>query len=338
MNKYREMKLGQIFATVGCKVVPKGSVLDVIKDGTVVMSGSIDEIRERVAFNCHHHDDPIYYGRSRLSAKDNGKTPATQAKIVAAGQQINEAIDAELPECSDETCEEPDDQAGGSVGREGKKVRHVFGALQENVNLLYPEKSHLRASMAETTKSAKKVRHILPDNRVGALQEMYHADGVIPRYEFKDTGNVPVPPGGYHHCSVLLGELLRWGKGPTKKAAKQDAAGVMLLDIMHGKDPFKKEGHGRKKKNNDPVLGGRGSGAWDRKDPYKAEGHRPSGHGKDKKKNSVPDDWEESYLRKHHAALRYPTNSLTFRYNRNADGWLLRKPKKTKYILKPKTT
>lgn len=290
------MKLGQILATVGCKLVPNGSVVNITKDGTVVMSGSIDEIRERVAFNCHHHDDPIYYGRPRLSKNDIGKTPATQAKIEAAGRLINKAIDAELPELSDENTQ---GFPRACIGQgENKSSRNGAG-------------------------QGKKIRYILPDNRVGALQEMCHTEsrshtGVIPRYEFNDT---PVPPGEHHHCSVRLGELLCRGKGLTKKLAKQDAAGIMLLDIMHGKDPFAGQGPAPKVKPSVPK--------------YKPTFFGKRGTAQVEKRGNAPvANWEEEYLQKHHAALRYPTNVATFRYNRNADGWLLRKPKKTKYILR----
>lgn len=306
------MKLGQILAIAGCKLVPNGSAVNVTKDGTVVMSGSIDEIRERVAFNCHHHDDPIYYGRPRLSKSDNGKTPATQAKIEAAGRLINKAIDAELPEHSDEkTKSDGRGNRGGSAGAD----------KPSNTQKVFP-----RACIGQKNgaRQEKKIRYILPDNRVGALQEMYHTEhrsyhtGVIPRYEFSDK---PVPPGEHHHCSVRLGELLCRGKGLTKKLAKQDAAGIMLLDIMHGKDPFAGEGPVPKAKPSVPkykptFFGKRGTA------PVAERGDAPVAN------------WEENYLRKHHAALRYPTNMATFRYNRNADGWLLRKPKKTKYILR----
>lgn len=234
MNKYREMKLGQILATVNSKLAPNGATVNVVTDdGVVVMTGTIEEIRERVAFNCHFHDDPIHSGRAKLSLLKNGggKTSLAQEKIV---QQKN-GVTAMGPR--DKVHTEDRARSNGTAGDEGRDKRGgPAGARTVRANRNVP--GHEK----------------LPDNRVGALQEMYHADGTIPRYEFKDTGDTPVLPGEYHHCSVRVGHLLCWGKGLTKKAAKQDAAGVMLLDIMRGRDPFKVDKRGGKNRGVSKVV------------------------------------------------------------------------------------
>lgn len=235
MNKYQDMKLGKILAIAGCKMVPHGSAINVVTENdVVVLSGTIDDIRERVAFNCHHYGEPIVHPSVKTFHEE---APAQKVQRAAAAYKIQKAMDHEL---SVHTLQLSSDDSGdeGSSSRPRKPVKNT-GSTGGGID-----------------------SRALPENRVGALQERFRKSGVTPEYEFKET---PMAKTGGNQdskhsfsCKVRVGKGVCWGNGRTKKLAKQDAAGNLLIKIMNGLDPlaFKQDAgvSDRKRKNRNTRI------------------------------------------------------------------------------------
>jgi len=78
---------------------------------------------------------------------------------------------------------------------------------------------------------------VLPQNRIGALQEICQPTGQVPQYHMISSKG---PDKTVFTCQVVMPPLDAIAVGSSKKAAKQSAAGNMLL-MLEGKTPPKVE-------------------------------------------------------------------------------------------------
>jgi hypothetical protein len=209
--KYQDMKLGKILAIAGCRMIPNGKGIDVTaSDGVVVLRGGIQEIREQLAFNCHYYGEPIVHPSAK-PFKDESSAVKTQR--AAAAYRIDQAMDKELAihkvalDSNDTDSEASDSQSDESSQPE------FLQAIE-------------RASESEGGKQPV----MLPENRVGALQEHCQPDGRMPQYRF--LRNKGPPHNTMHVCIVSVGNVTARGKAKTKKAAKHEAAGNLLQKLV----------------------------------------------------------------------------------------------------------
>jgi len=220
MNKYQDMKLGKILAIAGCKMVPHGSTINVVAaDGVTVLNGDIDEIRERVAFNCYYYGDPIVHPSA---TPFNQESAANKTERAAAAFKIQKAMDSHLADYMvDANSDASDDSVSScSSGSSAGIGAELLDAIKK---------------AGKTSVMGGAGARSLPENRVGALQEKYQPSGIIPEYRF--VNNRGPPHTAMHVCIVKVGPVTCRGKGKTKKDAKQEAAGVLLLRIMAGEMP-----------------------------------------------------------------------------------------------------
>lgn len=201
--------LGELLRGSGCRMEPDGFRIKVVtSDGSVVLEGDIYDIRDRVVFNCYYYGDPIIHPKVETLYSKSADFRAAAAYI------IEEAMGNEMGMGDWLTLDS--DSMGWDIHGEGSK---------EDL----PEEEY------ELDGGEDLPLYGLPRNRVGALQYYFQTQDIMPKYYFVRFSS---PPYQEMFTSVVTaGNGTARGVGYTISAAKQSAAGSMLMKIQDGVGP-----------------------------------------------------------------------------------------------------
>jgi len=206
----------------------KVGLVDIVaENGVIVMSGTIDELRERLNLNTVAYGVPIIHPSAKVSTKST-------ASIIKKGAKNNEIL-REI----DEKKRHQENMEALAVARdiEVAKAKLEVLSMGDDEDMEYSSDVDDEPILAHV--EAPPAGFILPNNKVGALQEKYQAKGIFPLYTIIRRQGPPHDVA--FTCQVNLGFLEFRATGQTKQAAKQAAAGKMLYSVIDT-DPFKEPG------------------------------------------------------------------------------------------------
>jgi len=226
-----KMKLKDCLQHFGCEMRPsiKVGFVDIVADnGVIVISGTIDEIREKLNLNTVAYGVPIVHPSAKMSSKST-------TSIIKKGAKNNEI----LREMDEEKKRHQENMEALAVAHdiEAAKVKLEVLSMGDDDEMECGSDVDDESIVAHV--EAPPAGFVLPNNKVGALQEKYQARGIFPLYTIiRKQG----PPHGVSFtCQVNLGYLEFRATGNTKQAAKQAAAGKMLYSVVET-NPFKEPG------------------------------------------------------------------------------------------------
>jgi hypothetical protein len=196
----------------------EGFVDIVAEDGAIVMSGDIDQIRERLYLNTVAYGEPIVHPSAPRSARSSS--------IIKNKQVKDNAI---LHEMGKEKKRHQENMEALAVARDIEAAKSKLEILkiedEEEMEGGSDVDDELYAHVEAPPKG-----FLLPNNKVGALQEKYQSRGVFPLYTV--VRRQGPPHSVLFTCQVNLGYLESRATGQTKQAAKQAAAGKMLYSVI----------------------------------------------------------------------------------------------------------
>lgn len=198
--------LGNLLRRSGCRMEPDGYRVKVVAfDGAVLLEGDIYDIRDRVTFNCYYYGDPIIHPRVETLYSKSADFRTAAAYIIEQTMGNEWGMVTLDP-----------DSMGWDIYGEGSK-------------------DDLPEEECELDGGADIPLYGLPRNRVGALQYYFQSLDVMPKYYFERFSS---PPYKEMYTSVVTaGNGSARGVGYTVFAAKQAAAGNMMMKIQDGVGP-----------------------------------------------------------------------------------------------------
>jgi hypothetical protein len=206
----------------------EGFVDIVAEDGVIVMSGTIDQLRENLYLNTENYGEPIVHPSATVSTR-------SASTIIKKGAKNNPI----LAEMEEEKRRHQENMEVLAVARDIELAKAKLEILCIEDDDAMEGGSDVDDESVTAHVEAPPKGFILPNNKVGALQEKYQSRGIFPLYTVVRKQGPPHDVS--FTCQVNLGYLEFRATGQTNQAAKQAAAGKMLYSVIDT-NPFVEPG------------------------------------------------------------------------------------------------
>lgn len=273
---YKNLRLKRIMAIYGCELRPsiKVGYLDVVaEDGTIVLHGTFDQIREEMGLSTIAYGEPIVHPsaisfyrstpiiKASRQVMDNAVTKEMEEEMARINAKQAQDDMACLPfhmekisdEVGDSGCEagvDDEDQPLPTGGDVPPSTADDVPAANDhdpktNVEGEMPSPPGAVEDVSSTDSDDElEIRgHVvspppgftIPGNKIKALEESCRPLGISPTY----TVTRRMDPAAYYDCVVSVGYFETKARGGSKLKARQNAASLMLYKMADA-DPFVK--------------------------------------------------------------------------------------------------